>query len=165
MKTMIEEFLSELEQEAVTTRKMLGRVPEDKYDWKPHEKSMSIKTLSGHIAELPSWVTLALTTSELDFAASPYRPPVINGTADLLKLFENSLKSALSGLRAAKEEDLLPQWTLREGEKVLAVMTNGGLIRHSISQIIHHRAQLGVYLRLLNVPVPASYGPSADEMS
>jgi uncharacterized damage-inducible protein DinB len=163
--SMIEVFVKELEQEAVATRKMLERVPNDKYDWRPHEKSMNIRSLATHVAELPSWISMGLNTTELDFATSPYNPPVINVTSDLLNLFEESLNSGIAGLKQAKEEDLLPTWTLRDGEQTLAVMTRSELIRHSISQIIHHRAQLGVYLRLLNIPIPASYGPSADEMS
>jgi uncharacterized damage-inducible protein DinB len=162
--SMIEVFLKELEQEAVTTRKMLERVPNDKYDWTPHEKSMNIRSLATHIAELPSWISMGLNTTELDFAVTPYNPPVINATADLLNLFEQSFNSGISGLKQAKEEDLLPIWTLRDGEQTLAVMTKAELIRHTMSQIIHHRAQLGVYLRLLNIPIPGSYGPSADDM-
>ena len=161
--SIIEILLKEFEQEALTTRQMLERVPDDKYDWKPHEKSMTIRSLATHIAELPSWISMGLNTSGLDFAASPYNPPVINSTADLLRLFEKSLAEGRASLSQAKEEDLLPSWTLRNGEQVLSVMTKGEVIRHALSQTIHHRAQLGVYLRLLNVPIPGSYGPSADE--
>lgn len=157
-------LLKEFEQEALTTRKMLERVPNDKYDWKPHEKSMNIRSLATHIAELPTWITLGLTTTELDFATAPYNPPVVNTTPDLLELFEKSVIDGRTSLTNAKEEDLLPTWTLRNGDKILSVMTKGELIKHSISQTIHHRAQLGVYLRLLNIPIPGSYGPSADEM-
>jgi uncharacterized damage-inducible protein DinB len=161
---MIEMLSTEFEQEAITTRKMLERVPNDKYDWKPHEKSMNIRSLATHIADLPSWVTTAFTTTELDFEATPYSPPEINSTADLLQLFEKSLESARKSFSEAEEEDLEPTWTLKNGSTVLAIMTKGGLIRHSLSQTIHHRAQLGVYLRLLDIPIPGSYGPSADEM-
>ncbi|MEJ7766429.1 MAG: DinB family protein [Chitinophagaceae bacterium] len=156
-------LLKEMELESVTTRKMLQLVPDDKFDWKPHEKSMSMKQLSTHIAELPSWVSMGLTTEELDFAAAPYEPQSVNSTADLVALFEKSLDSGKSGLGAAKEEDLLPKWTLRNGDQIYSVMTKYELIRHSFSQTTHHRAQLGVYLRLLNIPIPGSYGPSADE--
>ena len=162
--SIIQMLLKEFEQEALTTRKMLERVPNDKYDWKPHEKSMNIRSLATHIAELPTWVTLALTTTELDFATAPYNPPSINTTSDLLELFEKSVIDGRTSLTNAKEEDLQPSWTLRNGDKILSVMTKGELIKHSISQTIHHRAQLGVYLRLLNIPIPGSYGPSADEM-
>jgi uncharacterized damage-inducible protein DinB len=161
--SMIEIFLKEFEQEAQTTRKMLSRVPDDKYDWKPHEKSMDIRSLATHIADLPSWVNLAFTTTELDFESTPYSPPTINKTSELLELFEKSFESGKTSLNEGTEEELQPAWTLRNGEQILAVMTKGELIRHSLSQTIHHRAQLGVYLRLLNVPIPGTYGPSADE--
>lgn len=161
--SILEMLLKEFEQEAITTRKILERVPNDKYDWKPHEKSMNIRSLATHIAELPTWITMALNSSGLDFATAPYSPPEINSTADLLDVFEKSLVSGRTSLSQAKEEDLLPSWTLRNGDKILSVMTKGEVIRHSLSQTIHHRAQLGVYLRLLNIPLPGSYGPSADE--
>lgn len=163
--TMIQMLLKEMDHEAVTTRKMLERVPDDKYDWKPHEKSMTIRQLATHIADLPSWVTVALTTDELDFATSPYNPEVINKTADLLKYLEKSLASGREHLSKATEEDLEPKWTLRVGDKILSVSTKGEVIRMTYNQIVHHRAQLGVYLRLLNIPIPGSYGPSADEMN
>ena len=156
-------FLQELDREAITTRKMLERVPNDKYDWKPHEKSMSIRQLATHIAELPSWVSMALTTDELDFAKSGYNPKKINNSAELVEYFESALKDGRSQLQRATEDQLDQQWTLRNGEQVYDVSPKSDVIRMTYSQIIHHRAQLGVYLRLLNVPIPGSYGPSADE--
>jgi uncharacterized damage-inducible protein DinB len=161
---MIKTLLKEMEEEAKTTRKMLACIPNDKYDWKPHPKSMSIRVLSTHIAELTSWVSLALNTDGLDFAAEPYTPHPINSTAELLDYFEKNYKDGYSRLAKAKDEDLLPNWTLRNGEEIYSVATKGETIRHAYSQIVHHRAQLGVFLRLLNIPIPGSYGPSADEM-
>lgn len=158
-------LLQEMEQEAVITRKMLSRVPAGKWDWKPHEKSMTMKQLTVHIAELPGWVHMALNTEELDFAKMDYKPSPVNEPADLLQLHEKSYERGRSALSQAKEQDLLPKWTLRKGEQVFSVFTKYGVIRHSFSQITHHRAQLGVYLRLLNIPIPGSYGPSADEMN
>lgn len=158
-------LLKEMEQEAVTTRKMLQLIPGDKYDWKPHEKSMAMKSLAVHIAELPSWVSLGLNTSELDFAAQPYEPKVVSNNEELLRLFEKSFEDGKSALAKAKEEDLLPTWTMRSGDHVHAVYTKYEVIRHAFAQTTHHRAQLGVYLRLLNIPIPGSYGPSADEMN
>lgn len=160
---IIELLLKEVDAEAVTTRKMLARVPADKLPWKPHPKSMIMEHLAVHIAELPSWITMALTTSELDFATTPYQPTPVKDAKDLLNLFEQSLESGKSALQQAKEEDLLPSWTLRNGEQVYMTITRYEVIRHALSQIIHHRAQLGVYLRLLDIPIPGSYGPSADE--
>lgn len=162
---MTEVLLKELEKEAVTTRKMLALVPGDKYDWKPHEKSMGLKQLAVHVAELPGWVSMALTTEGLDFAANPYTPEPVSNTHELLTYFETNLKSGAEALEKAKEDDLLPNWTLRNGDEIYDVSPKRDVIRMSISQTIHHRAQLGVYLRLLNIPIPGSYGPSADDLS
>ena len=161
--SVIDLLQKELEQEAQNTRKMLERVPNDKYDWQPHPKSMSIKQLATHIAELPGWISMGLTTDELDFAAVPYAPENITNTTELLDLLERSIASAKSSLSEATEESLLPTWTLRNGDQIYMAITKYEVIRHALSQLIHHRAQLGVYLRLLDIPIPGSYGPSADE--
>jgi uncharacterized damage-inducible protein DinB len=158
-------LLKEMEQEAVTTRKMLGRVPADKWDWKPHEKSMAMRSLTVHIAELPSWVAMTLNTNELNFESMDYTPTPVSATEELLAIFEKSFAEGKAALEKATEEDLLPNWTLRTGEKIHSVSTKYEVIRMSFCQIVHHRAQLGVYLRLLNIPIPGSYGPSADEMN
>ena len=160
---MIQMFLKELEQEALTTRKMLSRVPDDKYDWRPHPKSMNIRSLATHIAELPTWITLTLTTDELDFAGSPYTPVPINNTTDLMAHFEKSLADGRTQLVDENEQYLNKPWTLREGDTIYSVSPKMDVIRMALSQIIHHRAQLGVFLRLLDVPIPGSYGPSADD--
>lgn len=163
--TIIEMLLKEMEREAVTTRKMLSIIPDDKYNWKPHEKSMTVRNLATHIAELPAWVTMTLATTELDFAANPYKQVAITNTKELLEYFEECLAESKVNLQKAKEEDLLPLWTLRNGETVYSVEPKADVIRMTYCQIVHHRAQLGVYLRLLNVPIPGSYGPSADDMN
>lgn len=160
---MIQMFLRELEQEALTTRKMLSRVPDDKYDWRPHPKSMNIRSLATHIAELPTWITMTLTTDELDFAKNKYNPVKINSTADLMAHFEKCLADGRAQLVDENEEHLNENWTLRNGDTVYSVSPKMDVIRMSLSQIIHHRAQLGVFLRLLDVPIPGSYGPSADD--
>ncbi|WP_223808721.1 DinB family protein [Rufibacter hautae] len=162
--TILDLLAKELEQEAVTTRKMLERIPDDKYDWRPHPKSMDIRTLATHIADLPSWVGMTLTTSELDFAKNPYNPRVVNTTAEVLAYFEEMLDDARKHLSENTDEYLNEEWTLREGETIYLTSTKYDVLRMTMSQIIHHRAQLGVFLRLLNVPIPGSYGPSADEM-
>jgi uncharacterized damage-inducible protein DinB len=162
---IIQALVKEMEAEAATTRKMLQLVPAEKFDWKPHPKSMSMKNLAVHIAELPSWVQMAFNSSELDFAGMNYTPAPVTNNADLLSLFESSISVGLNALRSAKEEDLYPSWTLRTGDKIHAVYTKYEVVRHAFAQTTHHRAQLGVYLRLLDIPIPGSYGPSADEMT
>lgn len=156
-------LLTEMEQEAQTTRKMLERIPDDKYDWQPHPKSMTIEQLATHIAELPTWVTMVLNTNELDFAQNAYEPKHVGNTAELLGLFEHSLANGRTSLAAATDAQLEPMWTLRNGDEIYSKTTKGNFIRITFSQIVHHRAQMGVYLRLLNIPIPGSYGPSADE--
>nr|WP_294941877.1 DinB family protein [uncultured Mucilaginibacter sp.] len=161
--TTIEFFLDQLNSEVATTRKMLERIPNDKYDWKPHPKSMNIRSLATHIAELPTWIPMVLSTEELDFAAAPYNPTIINNTEDLMALFERSFVAGLEALVADKEWLMNDTWTLRNGREIYSREKKWQVIRLTISQIIHHRAQLGVYLRLLDIPIPGSYGPSADE--
>lgn len=156
-------LLKEMEEESVTTRKMLERIPDDKYDWQPHPKSMTIRQLATHIAELPTWVPMTFNTSELDFATSPYDPKTINDTKELVAYFEQCITEGKAALAAAADKDLEPKWVLRNGDNIYWESTKGDVIRFTFCQIVHHRAQLGVYLRLLDIPIPGSYGPSADE--
>jgi uncharacterized damage-inducible protein DinB len=160
----IEMLLKEMEQEAQTTRKMLARVPNDHYDWQPHKKSMTIRQLATHIAEIPSWVTLVLTTEELDFEKEPYQPVTLNNTDELLAYFESTLADAKAHLSQATDDQLWENWVMRNGEEIYSSTTKAEAIRGTFCQVVHHRAQLGVYLRLLDIPIPGSYGPSADEM-
>lgn len=160
----IKNLVKEMEQEALATRKMLSRIPDDKYDWQPHPKSMTIRTLATHIAELPDWILFTLNGDELDFAKHPYDPLVINSTGKLLETFEKSLVNGREALSTTNETELEKNWVLRNGEDIYMTLTKGESIRHAFSQIVHHRAQLGVFLRLLNIPIPGTYGPSADEM-
>ena len=156
-------FLKELQNEAVTTRKMLERISSDKFDWKAHLKSMSIKEVATHIAELPGWVPMVLSTNELDFATMDYKPAKINSTKDLLDLLNSNVEMAESFLKPENEGELSKGWILRNGDKILSNDSKAEVIRMVFNQITHHRAQLGVYLRLLDIPIPGSYGPSADE--
>lgn len=155
----------ELENEALTTRKMLAIVPADKFDWQPHPKSMTLKRLATHVAELPGWVDMAINTDELDFQNNPYIPADVKSTEELLNFFEERLEKGRKALAGVKEEELTKEWVLRNGDQVYSRETKYEVIRMAYSQIIHHRAQLGVFLRLLNVSIPGSYGPSADDMT
>jgi uncharacterized damage-inducible protein DinB len=160
---IIKMFLKELDNEAETTRKFLNLIPNDKFGWRPHPKSMTIQRLATHIAELPCWVTLAVTTDELDFAKNPPKAEAINNTDKLLAYFETNFAAGRAHLETANETLLAEKWRLRNGAAVYLTSTKAELVRVSLNQITHHRAQLGVYLRLLNIPIPGSYGPSADE--
>lgn len=161
--SLINMFLKELEQEAVTTRKMLKIIPDDKHDWKPHPKSMSVRALATHIAEVPGWIGGAFTMDVLDMAVTPYTPTPINNTSDLMELLEKSISEAKSQLIEENESKLNGRWVMKHGDQIWMDLSKAEVIRHAFSQLIHHRAQLGVFLRLLDIPIPGSYGPSADE--
>ena len=160
--TFIEFFKKQFIAEGDTTRKMLSRVPDDHFNYKPHAKSMDMKTLVTHIADLPGWIHMTFTSDELDFA-KPYDQPRVNSNAELMAYFEQRYNDGLSTLVPENEAVLNKPWTLRNGDKIYSTDPKIDIIRMSISQQIHHRAQLGVYLRLLDIPIPGSYGPSADE--
>lgn len=162
---LIKLLKKELEQEAVTTRKMLSIVPADKFDWQPHPKSMMLKRLATHVAELPGWVGMAVNTDELDFENNPYIPHDVKTTEELLVFFDESLEKGRKALASADVNNFSKEWILRNGDQVYSRDTKYDIIRMAYSQIIHHRAQLGVYLRLLDIPIPGSYGPSADDIS
>ena len=162
---IIDMLLKEMDQEAQTTRKMLALVPFDKTDWKPHAKSMEMGRLAIHIAEIPGWVNMAIDTSELDFAVGDYKPTILKNTAELLECHEKNYGTGHDALSKTTEAELEKPWTMRNGETIYFTMTKAEVIRHAYSQIVHHRAQLGVYLRLLDIAIPGSYGPSADDQS
>ena len=160
--TFIEFFTQQFIEEGATTRKMLSRIPNDQFEYKPHEKSMDMKRLAVHLADLPGWIHMTMTTDELDFAKG-YEQPQINNSADLMAYFEKRYNEGLASLVPKNETALDKPWTLRNGATIYSTDPKIDIIRMSLSQQIHHRAQLGVYLRLLNIPIPGSYGPSADE--
>ena len=163
-----EALFSEMEMEAATTRKFLERLPEDKLAYKPNEKSMPLGRLAGHIAELTGWAATTLQTDRLDFAGaagSPAFQPLIAQSRDqVLREFEKNLDALREALPKATDHDFMQAWTLLSAGKVLFTMPRMTVIRSMVfNHIVHHRAQLGVYYRLNNVPVPSSYGPSADD--
>jgi len=160
--TFIDYFRQQFIEEGATTRKMLSRVSTDQFGYQPHPKSMDMKRLATHIADLPGWIHMTFTTDEIDFA-KPYEQPSIDTHQDLMDYFEKRYQDGLSTLVPENEEVLNKPWTLRNADTIYSSDPKIDIIRMSLSQQIHHRAQLGVYLRLLNVPIPGSYGPSADE--
>jgi uncharacterized damage-inducible protein DinB len=164
MNIIVPFFEKQLKEEAANTRKMLKIVPEDRYDWQPHPKSMSIRRLATHIAELPGWILMGINTDVLDFSAGDYKPTAINNNSELLSVFEENQKQALESLSDTTDEFLQDLWTMKDGDQIYMTASKEDVIRMAISQTIHHRAQLGVFLRLLNIPIPGTYGPSADEM-
>jgi uncharacterized damage-inducible protein DinB len=163
MNPIVAFFETQVKAEADITRKFLKIVPEDKYNWKPHPKSMSIERLATHIAELPSWIPMGIKTDVLDFAASDYKPTPTKNNQQLQTIFEENLKKALDALAATTDAHLQKPWTMRNGDLIYYTITKQDVLRMTMSQTIHHRAQLGVFLRLLDIPIPGSYGPSADD--
>ena len=161
---MKEILLKEMEMEAATIRKMLAIVPDDKYDWKPHPKSMNVQTLATHVAELLGMAKNVIEDDEFDFAKEPYNPTIIKNNAELMACCEKNLDICKQALTKANENEWHKEWVMRSGESIFIRSSKYEAIRHLFCQVVHHRAQLGVFMRLLNVKIPGSYGPSADEM-
>lgn len=162
-------LLPEIEQEAAATRAVLERVPEDKFDWKPHDKSFSLGRLASHTAEIMGWVGNALEKDELDFAPpgeEPQDPWVASSRAELIETLDRNAASATEVVGKTDDAEYGKPWTLKSGGEALFTMPKGMTLRRFVlSHLVHHRAQLGVYLRLLDIPVPSTFGPSADEQS
>jgi uncharacterized damage-inducible protein DinB len=163
MNTIISFFENQVRAEAEITRKFLKILPENKYQWQPHPKSMTVERLATHIAELPGWIPMAIQTDVLDFAFNDYKPTVSKNNKELQDTFEENQKKALEALSNTTDEFLQNSWTMKNGDQIYMKSTKEEVIRMAMSQTIHHRAQLGVFLRLLDIPIPGSYGPSADE--
>jgi uncharacterized damage-inducible protein DinB len=165
--TLSELFLPEFDSEMKGTRRTLERVPESKFAWKPHEKSGTMGWLAGHLANLPSWATLTVNQDSIDLMPGGKPLPtaqVPTTTAELLALFDSKSAEGRAAIAGASDEALRKPWTLYKAGTQLLVMPKFVVLRSFVlNHMIHHRAQLGVYLRLNNLPVPSIYGPSADE--
>lgn len=162
--SLIPALLAELEQEAANTRRILALLPSGQGDYRPHPKSMSLGQLGVHVAEMYSWLDVTLNQSELDFAKSPYQPAPFASGEELVARMDRYLAAGTPILAAATEATLAEPWTMRAGEHVFFTMPKGQVLRTFVfNHIVHHRAQLTVYLRLLDIPLPGLYGPSADE--
>ena len=160
--SMIESLIQELEQEAQTTRRVLERVPGDKLGWKPHAKSMSLGQLAMHVATTPGGVSEVVRKSPFD--ASNFSQPNATSAAELLPALDQGIAKAKENLRAIGDAGLGNMWRVVDGDRELTAMPVGAALRSiMLNHWYHHRGQLSVYLRELNVPVPSIYGPSADE--
>ncbi len=156
-------FLAEIQQEAKATRKALEVVPMDKLGWKPHEKSMTLGQLAGHVAEIPGWVDMTLNRDELDFEKEPYVPFKPTTNEELVTFMDQHLEKATEILNTFPDAQMGDGWTMRSGEQVYFTLPKEVVMRTwCLNHWYHHRAQLGVYLRLLDIAVPPTYGPSAD---
>ncbi len=158
---LIEEFLHEAE----GTRKMIEKIPYEKLGWQPHQKSMTLGRLAAHIAEIPGWLHETIMQEELDFSTGDYSPKPLNEPGALLSVFDDNVGKGLAAFKHATDENLMGIWTLRNGPEIFFKMPRIGVVRGLVlNHVVHHRGQLSVYLRLLNIPVPGMYGPSADEI-
>src|SRR5581483_3069336 len=157
-------LLPEFEQESATTRKVLERCPEDKFGWRPHPKSFTMGELATHIVQTPWWAVETLTKDEFDYAppgAPPYKMEVIGTTKELLETFDKNTADARAALAAMDNDAMMANWSLLAGGQVLFTMPRVAVLRTFVmNHSVHHRAQLGVYLRLNDVPVPQMYGPT-----
>lgn len=155
----------EFKDEYETTRKFFEVYPEGKNEYAPHEKSMKMMPLATHVAEIFAWPEIIMKTEKLDFAAGDYKPTILNSKAELQQKFEEDYQKAKNTFENTNEEDLSGRWSMNMGETVLMDFNKYEALRHALNQITHHRAQLGIYYRLNDLPVPGSYGPSADDQS
>ena len=160
-------FLSELDREAPLTRRVLERVPEGRNEWRPHEKSMPLGRLAVLVAGMPSWLAMMIDKDEFDLnppgGSSGSFQTNFRTTADLLKTMEDGVSSARTALQKTNDDHLIKPWRLLVSGKTVAEHPRHVMMRDSINHLAHHRGQMTVYLRLNNVPVPAVYGPSADD--
>ena len=157
-------FLAELSHEAGVTRGKIERVPDDKLDYKPHEKSMTMRALIGHIAEAPQWGAAMVSQDEFDMNPDEYTPASPASVKETLELFDNSIAAVREVLEGTSDERMMATWKMSVRGKPVMEMPRAAVLRSFVmNHMIHHRAQLGVYMRLNDIPLPAIYGPSADE--
>ena len=156
-------LLPEFDSEMATTRRVIERLKEDKYDWAPHEKSMKAGRLASHIAEMTVWGTLSISQDSLDLAGG-HQPFSAGSCSELLATFDKNVAQCRKAIEGAGDETLMKPWSLLNEGKAIMTLPRISVIRSFVlNHIIHHRGQLSVYLRLTDTPVPSIYGPSADE--
>lgn len=159
--TIADVLLPEFDLEMQTTRRVLERVPSEKGQWKPHPKSFALGHLTQLVAMMPGWITKALRHTELDLASGPGYS--YEKTETLLVLFDTHVREARDAIGRARDADFDVPWSLKHGGQTLFTLSRREVVRQNINHLVHHRGQLTVYLRLINVPVPSIYGPTADE--
>ena len=155
------EFLKELEAEATATRKCLERIPESLFDWKPHQKSMTMGYLALLVAEIPRWITYMIEKSEIDFATFEHYNP--KNTSELVSHFDKNILGAKNALQNVSNKELAEPFFLKNQGQVLFTSPKKDNVGSSINHLVHHRGQLTVFMRLNDIPVPSIYGPSADD--
>ena len=157
-------LIAEMEHEAAVTRTCLERIPADKFDWNPHEKSMAFGRLASHVAEMFGWTPSTMDHAELDFSKMDYKPFEPSTTEELVEFLDKNVAEAIATLKSCADDRFMENWTMRNAETVYFTMPKVAVMRSFImNHIVHHRGQLSVYLRLNDIAVPSIYGPSADE--
>lgn len=159
--TLCRGFLKELEAEAAASRKCLERIPENLFDWKPHETSLAMGYLALLVAEIPKWITTMVETSEIDFATFKHFEP--KTTSELVNHFDENLEGARNALQNTADDALSESFALKDHGQVLYETSKKESIEPAINHLVHHRGQLTVYMRMNEIAVPSIYGPSADE--
>ncbi len=155
------DLLPEFDQEMATTRRVIERVPFDKAEWKPHPKSFPLGHLTQLVATMPGWITRTIRETEINLAAGAGYS--FQKTESLLEQFDHHVREAREAITSATDPDFDVPWSLKHGEHVLMTLPRGSAVRQHLNHLIHHRGQLSVYLRLIDIPVPSIYGPTADE--
>ncbi len=162
--TLKDWLLPEFDHEMAITRRLLERIPESAFDWKPHDKAFALGDLATHLARLPHWGAAILNHDQHDMKGTGQPPSDQRSLADVLQLFDQNVTEVRRGLVNCNEADLSTPWTLAENGRVVMSLPRAAAFRSFLlSHVIHHRGQLSVYLRMQNVPLPPIYGPSADE--
>jgi uncharacterized damage-inducible protein DinB len=165
--SIAQSLLPEFDQEMQNTRKVLALAPDEKWNWKPHDKSGTVGWTASHIATIPEWAVMTLNTENFDYAppgGSSYQPPKIENRQQLLAAFDKGVDATRKAIEGASDEDMTKVWSLLAGGQTVFALPRVAVMRSMImNHLIHHRAQLTVYYRLLGIPVPGLYGPSADE--
>jgi uncharacterized damage-inducible protein DinB len=163
--TMSQVLLPEFDNEMKSTRRALERVPDESFDWKPHEKSMAMGKLATHLAELPGFAIAIIGGDGINFDKGEYKPAVANNRAEVLELFDKNVAAAREAIVGATDDHLRQPWHLiYQSKKIFDAPRAAALRGMMMNHVVHHRGQFTVYLRLNGVAVPAIYGPSADEM-
>jgi len=159
--TLSATLLPEFDTEMATTRRVIERVPTDKGEWKPHPKSFSLGHLTQLVSGMPGWITNAVTQTSLDLGGYPGYS--YEKTENLVKTFDKHVREARAAIESASDSDFQVSWSLKRGDHVFFSAPRAVIVRQTINHLVHHRGQLTVYLRLIDVPVPSIYGPTADE--
>ncbi len=160
---LVDALLPEFDREMTTTRKLLERVPDEKFDWKPHPKSMTLGQLAQHVATIPLWGSVTITQSGIDLGG-PNQAPVMKNRSDLLSTFDKNVTETRAALQGRTDGEFREPWTLKSSGNTIFTAPKASVWRSFVmNHVIHHRAQLSVYLRMNDVPIPSMYGPSADE--